>query len=215
MREKIKFILRKFFYRMYDYKGKAKVSTWVRGLKNIEFEGENLMPEFCVASGNVKLGYRSTLGVHNFLFGDIEIGRYCQIGGYAAFHGTNHPMNNLTTFINQSLFVGELKSLKNESQIILGNDVWVGHGVIILSGVMIGDGAILAAGSVITKNVEPYTIVAGNPAKPIRKRFSEKVISELLVLKWWDKEDNELEKLKPLFFTDLTKINSIKEIISI
>lgn len=199
---------------MYDYKGKAKVSTWVRGLKNIEFEGENLVPEFCVFTGKTKLGYRTTVGVHNFFGGTVTIGRYCQIGGYVAFHASNHPISYLTTYINKSLFNGDLVELKQDKPIVLGNDIWIGHNVIVLSGVTIGDGAILAAGSVVTKDVDPYTIVGGNPAKPIRKRFSEKIISELLALKWWDKEDDELEKLKPIFYTDLTKINSIKEIIS-
>lgn len=68
----------------------------------------------------------------------------------------------------------------------IGNDVWIGLRVIIMGGVRIGDGAVVAAGSVVTKHVEPYTIVAGVPARPIRKRFSEEMISELLALRWWD-----------------------------
>jgi acetyltransferase-like isoleucine patch superfamily enzyme len=213
MKSKFISLIQRLFYRQRDYQGKARVSTWVRGIKNFEFEGENIVPEFCVASGKIKLGYRSTLGVHNFLFGNVTIGKYCQIGGYCAFHGTNHPIHFITTYINQSLFRGELKDLKNDKPIVLGNDIWVGHGVTILSGVNIGDGAILAAGSVVTKDVEPYTIVAGNPAKPIRKRFSDAIIVELVNLQWWNKTEEELEKLKPLFFTDLSQIKSIKEII--
>ena len=111
------------------------------------------------------------------------------------------------------MFDGELKKLKTNSKTKIGNDVWIGHNVIILSGITIGDGAILAAGSIITKDVEPYTIVAGNPAKTIRKRFSENVIIELLDFKWWDLSNEQIDKNKKLFLTDLTKVESIKNII--
>ena len=214
MKEKLFFLFRKVFFQQYNYKNDSKFSIWVRGKQNFELGGENLVPEFCVASGKIVLGYRSTLGVHNFLFGDITIGKYCQIGGYVAFHGMNHPISYPTTYINKKLFNGELKAFASQSPIKVGNDVWIGHGVIVLGGVTIGDGAILAAGSVITKDVEPYTIVAGNPAKPIRKRFSEKVIAELLELKWWDKSESELEQLKPLFKTDLSQVDSIYPLIT-
>ncbi|MCR5688349.1 MAG: CatB-related O-acetyltransferase [Lachnospiraceae bacterium] len=69
---------------------------------------------------------------------------------------------------------------------VIGNDVWIGHGVTVVNGVSIGDGAIIAAGSVITRDVEPYSIVGGNPAKLIRYRFDEKTIERLLKLRWWE-----------------------------
>lgn len=72
---------------------------------------------------------------------------------------------------------------------IIGNDVWIGARAMILSGVKIGDGAVIAAGAVVTKDVEPYTIVGGVPAKPIRKRFTDEQIDALIKLKWWDKDD--------------------------
>ena len=77
--------------------------------------------------------------------------------------------------------------------------------------VTIGNGAILAAGSVITKDVEPYAIVAGVPAKEIRKRFSDTIIQEIETLQWWDKSEQELEKIKPLFFKDFSNRHSIYE----
>lgn len=205
--------LRKYIYPLWNYKGKAKVSPWIRGLQNFTFKGENIVPEFCVSAGKATIGYRTTLGVHNFLGGTIEIGKYCQIGGYVAFHASNHPINYPTTYINSSFFNGDLVKLKEDNPIKLGNDIWVGHAVIVLSGVTVGDGAILAAGAVVTKDVAPYTIVGGNPAKPIRKRFSDKIINELLELKWWDMTEEELEKVKPLFLTDLTKVDSIYTIL--
>ena len=78
------------------------------------------------------------------------------------------------------------KSWDNKGDIIIGNDVWIGFEAVILAGVMIGDGAIIGTRAVVTKDVPPYTIVGGVPAKPIKKRFDEDVISDLLCIKWWD-----------------------------
>ena len=187
----------------FDYKNGVKVSFWASGIHHVEFEGGNIVPENCVFSDRTKLGFRTTLGTNNFFGGKVTIGKYCQIGRDVAFHPTNHPISFPTTYVNSQLFGGELKSLKTEKPITLGHDIWVGHGVIILAGVTVGNGAILAAGSIITKDVEPYSIVAGNPARLIRKRFSDQSIEELEKLKWWDLSDQELEKIKPYFFKEL------------
>ncbi len=74
----------------------------------------------------------------------------------------------------------------NKGDIVIGNDVWIGYEAVILAGVTVGDGAVIGARAMVTKDVPPYTIVGGVPAKPIRKRFSEETISEMLALKWWD-----------------------------
>jgi len=73
----------------------------------------------------------------------------------------------------------------SKGDVVIGNDVWIGYGAIILSGVRIGDGAVVAAGAVVTTDIEPYTIVIGNPARPTRKRFDEETIRRLLEIKWW------------------------------
>ena len=80
---------------------------------------------------------------------------------------------------------------------MVGNDVWLGYQSLIMPGVTIGDGAIIGSRSVVTKDVEPYTIVAGAPAKVVRKRFDEETIAKLLEVKWWDLPDEEVEKLLP------------------
>lgn len=188
-----------------------EVSFWTTGVHHVQFGGGNLIPENCAFADKTHLGFRTTLGTNNYFGGKVILGKYCQIGRDVAFHPTNHPITHLTTYINRQLFEGELKSFKTEYIIKVGNDVWVGHGVIILAGVEIGDGAILAAGAIVTKNVEPYTIVAGNPAKPLRKRFSEKIIAELLELKWWDLSEDQILKLKPLFFQNLEEVDSIQD----
>lgn len=209
----IRKVINKLFFQTKKHAGDVRASILTRGFQNIKFEGENILPEFCVASGKIRVGYRTTLGVHNFFFGDIQVGKYCQIGGYVAMHGTNHPIKYPTTYINKKLFGGELSQLKQSKPIKICNDVWIGHGAIILGGVTIGNGAIVAAGAVVTKDIPAYAIVGGNPAKILKYRFSEEIISELQGLKWWDKNDIELEQLKSFFKTDLSQLQSIYEII--
>lgn len=200
-----------YFLNATDTTNKVKISGFSRGLQNVTFEGKNAVPDRCNFSGKIHIGYATTLGYNNLLGGDITIGKYCQLGVDVAIHATNHPIHHLTTYINSNLFDGELKQFKEENKITIGNDVWIGHNVIIVGNVTIGNGAIIAAGSVVTKNVEPYTIVAGVPAKPIKKRFSDRVIAEIEALQWWHLSDEELSKIKPLFFKNLKEVQSIYE----
>lgn len=210
MRKFIKKILY-YFLNVVEQRKEVILSGFSRGLQNVTFEGKNAVPDGCNFSGKIKIGYASTLGYRNLLGGTISIGKYCQLGVDVALHATNHPISFMTTYINQNLFQGELKQLKEENEIIIGHDVWIGHGVIIVGNVNIGNGAIIAAGSVVTKDVAPYAIVAGVPAKEIRKRFSDTIIQEIETLQWWNKSELEIEKIKPLFFKDFSNRNSIYE----
>lgn len=186
-------------------------SGFSRGTKNVTFEGKNAIPHGCNFSGKITIGYATTLGYNNFVHGEVEIGKYCQIGADAAMFSKGHPTSHLSTYINSSLFNGELKKNREVSKIKIGHDVWIGHNVIIVGNVTVGNGAILAAGSVVTKDVLPYSIVAGVPAKPINKRFSDSIIQEIEELQWWNLSDSELEKIKPLFFKDFQNKTSIYE----
>ncbi|UQD56158.1 CatB-related O-acetyltransferase [Flavobacterium sp. K5-23] len=208
MRKFIKKVLL-YFLNTVEKRENVIVSGFSSGLQNVIFEGKNVVPEGCNFSGKIKIGYATTLGSNNLLGGIISIGKYCQLGVDVAIHATNHPLSYMSTYINQNLFQGELKQLKQENKISIGHDVWIGHGVIIVGNVTIGNGAILAAGSVVTKDILPYAIVAGVPAKEIRKRFSDKVINEIETLKWWGKSEAELEEIKLLFFKDFTNKHSI------
>jgi len=180
-----------------------------KGIQNVQFEGNNAVLDRSNFSGQIKIGYATTLGYNNFFHGNISIGKYCQIGADVAIHTSNHPINYLSTYINKNLFNGELATLKETKKVQIGNDVWIGHGVIIIGNVTIGNGAIIAAGSVVTKDVMPYSIVAGNPAKLIKMRFSNEIILEIESLEWWNKTQDEIEKLKPLFFKNFSEKNSI------
>jgi len=191
-------------------KEESIISPQASGYWKVFFEGKNRVPERCqFLNENIHIGFATTMGVNNLLSGNVTIGKYCQIGADVAFHASNHPISYMATYINYNLFKGELKKYKEEHKIIVGNDVWIGHGVIIVGNVTIGNGAILAAGSVITKDILPYTIVAGTPAKPVRKRFSDTIIQEIEALQWWDLSAEELEKIKPLFFKDFKDKESI------
>lgn len=125
----------------------------------------------------------------------LKIGKFCSIacGAKFLFTSANHTMRSLSTypfpifFEEWGLDVKNItKAWDNKGDIVIGNDVWIGYEAVVLSGVTIGDGAIIGTRAVVTKDVPPYTIVGGIPAKQIRKRFSDDVISELLKLQWWN-----------------------------
>ena len=125
----------------------------------------------------------------------LVIGRFCSIacGAKFLFNSANHRMSSLSTYPFPLFFEEwglDMKkvadSWDNKGDIIIGNDVWIGYEAVILAGVTIGDGAVIGSRALVTKDVAPYTIVGGIPAKPIRKRFSEGTIKTLLELKWWD-----------------------------
>lgn len=125
----------------------------------------------------------------------LKIGKFCSIacGAKFLFNSANHTVKSLSTypfpifFEEWGLDVKDITSAwDNKGDIVIGNDVWIGYEAVIMSGVTIGDGAIIGTRAVVTKDVPPYTIVGGVPAKQMRKRFPEEIISELLKLKWWD-----------------------------
>ena len=125
----------------------------------------------------------------------LKIGKFCSIacGAKFLFNSANHTMKSLSTypfpifFEEWGLDVRDITSAwDNKGDIVIGNDVWIGYEAVIMAGVTIGDGAIIGTRAVVTKDVPPYTIVGGVPARQIRKRFSEDMIAYLLALKWWD-----------------------------
>ena len=132
----------------------------------------------------------------------LIIGKFCQIASGVEFvmNGANHQMNAVSTFPFYTLEGWKQtpptrNDLPIKGDTIIGNDVWIGQNATILPGVHIGDGAIIGANSVVGSNVEPYTIVVGNPAKVIRKRFDDELIEIMEKLKWWDKSIEEINNL--------------------
>lgn len=129
----------------------------------------------------------------DFIGDRLIIGKFCMIASDVTFimNGANHLTDAISTypfaiFGNGWEHAMEGKTYPTKGDTIVGNDVWIGHKVTIMPGVKIGDGAIIATRSVVTKDVAPYSVVGGNPAKELKKRFSEEEISTLLEIKWWD-----------------------------
>lgn len=148
------------------------------------------------------------------VFGDdaiLKIGKFCSLAMNTTIYlGAEHQTKWVTTYP----FFVKFKEASHTSNttkgnVIIGNDVWLADGVLILSGVTIGDGAVIAARSVVTKDVKPYEIVGGNPAKHIKFRFSESQINSLLEIKWWNWD---IEKIKANF--DLILSPNIDDFIS-
>ena len=132
----------------------------------------------------------------------LVIGKFCSIACGARFlmNSANHALGSLSTYVFPIFYeewghgMEVTEAWDHRGDIIIGNDVWIGYEAVILSGVTIGDGAIVAARSVVTRDVPPYTIVGGVPARPIRRRFDPETIDALLELRWWDWPLEKLSK---------------------
>ena len=133
----------------------------------------------------------------------LIIGKFCSIacGAKFIFNSANHSLSSLSTypfpifFEEWGLDVKDItKAWDNKGDIVIGNDVWIGYEAVILAGVTIGDGAVIGTRAVVTKDVPPYTIVGGVPAKPIRKRFTQETIDSLLTIKWWNWSEERIRQ---------------------
>lgn len=152
----------------------------------------------------------------DFVGDKLIIGKFCMIASDVKFimNGGNHLTEALSAYPFEIFGNGwegamDGKTYPHKGDICIGNDVWIGYNATIMAGVTVGDGAIIAANATVTKDVSPYSIVGGNPAQEIKKRFSEDIISQLLSLQWWNWEidkitrnipyltDNQLDKLIP------------------
>jgi virginiamycin A acetyltransferase len=163
-----------------------------------------------ISCKNVSIGQGTRInGSIKLKGGDrIHIGKYCAIGEDVDILSTNHTTNTINMQNVLQIEITGTVTPAVKKGIEIGNNVWIGDRAIILPGIKIGDGAVIGAGSVVTKDVSPFCIHAGNPAKFIRKRFEEDVIELLLQMKWWDWSLEQMKANKDLFEIDLSNEES-------
>ena len=149
----------------------------------------------------------STLGDYSYLANDVDIiytdiGRFCSLASHVRINPGNHPMWRVTqhhlTYRRKQYGFGETDDetffdWRRDHRCMIGHDVWIGHAATVMAGVKIGTGAVVGAGAVVTRDVGPYTIVGGVPARPIRKRFPDDVAARLQKIAWWDWDRATLE----------------------
>lgn len=170
---------------------------------------ENCKLYHCQLEGTIQLGRFTSLWGPNL---DIKtnnerviIGNFCSIARNVSIQTYNHNHKKITSyFIGQNLFKEKWENEKvSKGSVVIENDVWIGAHSVILGGVTIHNGAVVAANSVVNKDVPPYSIVAGTPAKVIGCRFDEATISKLLELEWWNWSEEKINKNKSLFINEL------------
>jgi len=177
---------------------KSKIGSWTEIGENTNIV-ESVFDDYSYDAGNVQIIY-------------AEIGKFCSIASHVRINPGNHPKERVTQHhctyrrkqynfdvCDEEGFFNWRRNFK----CIIGNDVWIGHAAIIMPGINIGDGAIIGSGAVVTKDIGPYEIAVGIPAKSIKKRFDDNIINKLLKIKWWDWDREKLEKA----FQDFYDIN--------
>lgn len=146
-----------------------------------------------------------TYGYPRIIFSDsnsgLKIGKFCSIAeGVIIMLGGEHRLDWITTYPFSAL-LDKARRFRGHSRakgdVVIGNDVWIGRDVLILSGVTIGSGAVIGARSVVTKDIRPYAVVVGNPAREVRRRFADDVVDRLLAVAWWDWPQKQIEEAWP------------------
>ncbi len=172
----------------------------------------------CTLGRYTDIGARTILletevGDYSYIVNDSNIaytkfGKFCSVAAMTRINPGNHPMHRAAqahfTYRASSYFPDETDDAdffewRRAHRVVIGHDVWIGHGAIVLPGRSVGDGAVIAAGSVVTKDVAPYAIVGGNPARPIRQRFPSQIAARMVRLAWWHWSHERLRLALPDF----------------
>jgi virginiamycin A acetyltransferase len=166
----------------------------------------------CQLFGDVHVGRGTKFNEDIEVVGELDVGNYCAFAPDILFQQKNHEIHKPAM---QGRFYGRVLDSELEHMssgpITVGNDVWIGARAIVLSGVTIGDGAVVGAGSIVTDDVEPYSVVAGVPASHVKWRFSEEVREKLQAFAWWELSEAELREYRDFFETELTSPEDVPE----
>ena len=173
------------------------------------YEEDVLIDKSVVLMSNIKIGRGTYLRKNIFVDDYTEIGRYCSIANDAVIAPSEHPIHNFST---HPVSYDVLNYPGKETKTIIGHDVWIGTKAIIKKGVTVGNGAVIASGAIVTKDVEPYAIVGGIPAKIIKYRFDKEIIDELQKIEWWNFPADKLKGLKNIdIHQAIKRLKAIKE----
>lgn len=212
-------LLRKIRYPYLYFKKKVRIKFTSSVSRDSLFEGGNVVGKHCLIR-NTSISYGSYLG-DNCILNNCKIGRYCSIAyGFKILIG-KHPIKTFVsihpafystykqagfTFVKKQLYNDiDYANEKEKISVIIGSDVWIGTDVKINNGVKIGDGAVIGAGSLVLKDVKPFEIVAGVPAKKIGERFTKEEQNMLLEFKWWDYDSKWIKEHSEMF-ADINKL---------
>ncbi len=184
--------------------------------RNVHFE-KGVTVEYGSHIQADRIGKYSYINKYSLIEKNTVIGRFCSIAYNVKIGLGSHPIDWMSThsfaYDPKYKFVKENDKIQNDlkKETSVGNDVWIGANAIVLAGVTIGDGAIIGANSLITKDVEPYSIVYGTPAKFQRYRFDKQIIERLLSIKWWEWEDKKIKNKIALFKNPLLTLSQLNE----
>lgn len=202
----MKYIVKNILKLFFSLKNKVKITNGsIISYKVIQSTSRSSFLNGVICYGNVTVGrFTSISGPSTKIvaqLNNIKIGSFCSIASGVVIQEYYHKYNRVSTFyMNHYFFDSSFKNdIFSKGDIIIEDDVWIGSNCVILSGVTIGRGSIIGGGSVVTKDVSPYSIVGGNPAKVIKKRFSDEIISELEELQWWEWDIDKIKKNKNFF----------------
>lgn len=212
------------FPRVYNYlhKSEGYIHPTIK-YENLQISGKVKIGEFCKFPGEVHINasHPVTIGRFTSINGPtqlktrvhgINIGSFCSIARGVEIQEYDHPVHLPSTYyMRKNVFGEKVLEVSSKGPIVIGNDVWIGAQSIILSGVNIGDGAIIAANSVVTRDVPPYAIVGGVPAKVLKMRFPSDVINEISKLKWWEWDTDTITRNK-MFFTSEVTLETIRAV---
>lgn len=194
--------LKNFLMRIVLRRKRVRISHNV-DISNVVFE------EYCNVAhhaqiSNSRVGKRTSIGRYTKIQ-NTDIGSYCSISWDITIGAVSHPISAVSThaFTYRKQFgICDSDYHINHKRVVIGNDVWIGCNVVVMPGIKIGTGAVIGAGSIVTKDVKPYEIVAGNPATHIKYRFKQEIIERLLNTEWWNLSDKVIKDNIHLFQCD-------------